>query len=503
MSRLLSLNFSLALSFIMTPLITATPRSQFKTARPQFVISKSLATQSRGDDALATVRRLDRENGGAGVAAAGQLSAAEHLRRGNIYLTNRVFKEARAHFQTLIDSYPDDANVPAALYGIGRSYFVPRFYAESLPAFERLARDYTPSKDGREGLWALATSLLRMGRAADAVASYTEYVTNYPQGERVEAAYLNVIDALREAGRPAEALEWVTRTRAKYAGTATDTNALFARLRLDISESDWQRAVQDADELRRSFLNRTGVQTNAQEIAYLRAYSLGRMNRADEAFNAYLAIPDTGNSYYGALSTARLLSLSNAPSNAARRTLVNTRAANAHADIAAHSTLYPAPYREAILRATASRKVDPRLVLAIMRQESSFRLREKSPAAARGLLQLTIDVATKYAARAGINNLQEDDLYRPETSILVGAEYLNELARLFPDVPEALNVAAVAASYNGGEDNVTRWLKRARHKDAGIFTAEIGFSETKDYVNKVISNYRAYCQLYTSNLQRH
>ena len=66
---------------------------------------------------------------------------------------------------------------------------------------------------------------------------------------------------------------------------------------------------------------------------------------------------------------------------------------------------------------------------------------------------------------------------------------------MFPNQPEA-----VAASYNGGEDNVARWVKRAKQKDPGVFTAEVGFEETKGYVQKVMANYRAYQQLYTANL---
>ena len=75
------------------------------------------------------------------------------------------------------------------------------------------------------------------------------------------------------------------------------------------------------------------------------------------------------------------------------------------------------------------------------------------------------------------------------------SEYLAHLADLFPRMLEP-----VAASYNGGEDNVARWVKRANHKDPGVFTAEIGFEETKAYVQKVMSNYRAYRQLYTADL---
>lgn len=451
--------------------------------------SSSLEPQ---DNELGNVRRLDREGRGADRRLP-QLSPAEHVRRAGVYLTNRAFAEAREHFQTLIERYPEDVNVPAALYGIGRSYFQVRGYEESMPFFERLARDYGQVKEGREGLYSLASALLRRGRASEAAARYREYVERFPAGERIEFAYLNVIDGLREAGRPLEAIQWVARTRERFNGTPTATNALFSRLRLDVAGSDWQRAIQTADELRTNAFSRK-VMTTPDEVAYLRAYSLERAGRTNEAINAYLAIPDRIDSYYGGLATGRLLALN----NISRRAEVNARAERVKAQINSTANLYPALYREAILREANNRKVDPRLVLAIMRQESGFRPRAKSPAAARGLLQLTIDTATRYAAHVGLNNLRDEDLYRPETSILLGSEYLADLSRQFPDLPEA-----VAASYNGGEDNVARWVKRAGgQRDPGVFTAEVGFDETKNYVYKVMANYRAYKQLYTADLRR-
>ena len=443
------------------------------------------------DNELDTVRRLDRE----GRTADGhlpQLSPAEHLRRAGIYLTNRAFAEAREHFQALIERYPNDTNVPAALYGTGRSYFQVKAYDESLPFFERLVRDFAQTKEGREGLYSLASALLRLGRADEAATRYREYTERYPMGERIEFAYLNVIDSLREAGRAQEAINWIGRTRDKFAGMPTATNALFALLRLYVAGGDWQHAIKTADELRAAAFS-SKVMTSPDEVAYLRAYSLERAGRIEEATDAYLSIPDRVDSYYGWLSTTRLLALD----NAAKRPLVNDRAARVNTQIRSAASLYPAPYREAILREASRRKVDPRLVLAIMRQESGFRPRAKSMAAARGLLQLTIDTATKYAAHVGLNNLRDEDLYRPETSILLGSAYLSELSRQFPGLPEA-----VAASYNGGEDNAARWVKRAGQRDPGVFTAEVGFDETKNYVYKVMANYRAYKQLYTADLLR-
>ena len=482
------MNYFVSLLLLSSSLIFFTPAPS--TAGPTGIDVTSSRLFLIQENELGAIRRLDREGRGADGKLP-MLSPAEHMRRGGIYLTNRAFAEAREHFLALIERYPNDVNVPGALYGTGRSYFQMRGYQESVPFFERLVRDFPQTRDGREGLYSLASALLRLGRASEAAARYAEYTIRYPSGEKIDFAYLNVIDSLREAGRPLEAIPWIASTREKFAGTAIATNALFARLRLDVSVGDWAHAIQTADELRRLPFSKK-VMTSPDEILYLKAYSLERAGRVEEALNVYMTIPDRADSYYGGLATARLLAINN-PS---RRTAVNARLDRVSAQIKSAATLYPAPYRETILREASRRRIDPRLVLAIMQQESNFRPRVKSNAAARGLLQLTIDTASKYAAHVGLNNLRDDDLYRPETSILLGSEYIADLARMFPDLPEA-----IVASYNGGEDNVARWIKRAGRRDPGVFTSEVGFDETKNYVNKVMAGYRAYKQLYTADLR--
>jgi peptidoglycan lytic transglycosylase len=449
------------------------------------------AFQSAHDRTLEAVRRSDREDREADGTLK-RLKPAEHLRRANVYMTNRAFEEAREHWQALIKYYPQDPGVPEAMFGIGRSFFQSRAYAEAFDTYDRLAKKFPTTKEGREGLNFSGAALLRLGRASEAVNRYVQYINQFPNGERIDTAYLNVIDGLREAGRPQDALAWVTRTIQRFAGTPNETNALFAKLRLSVAEANWEEAVDTADKLNtRSF--QKGVSTTTVEVAYLRAYSLEQAGEREKAVNAYLSIPDGINSYYGWLATERLLAITNDRT----RPLANQRAQRVADQISSAESTYPAPYRQAIVRAAKARKLDPRFVLAIIRQESVFRPLAKSPAGARGLLQLTIDAAQKYAAGAGLNTLQENELYRPDTSILVGSEYLAHLASLFPKMLEP-----VAASYNGGEDNVARWVKRARQKDPGVFTAEIGFDETKAYVQKVMSNYRAYRQLYTADLIR-
>jgi soluble lytic murein transglycosylase len=484
-----SLSFIL-LTFTMLNVTAHQPLS-LSTAVTSTRFSPVAIQGSSSDASLAAVRRQDREaRNSKGVLT--RLSPEEHLRRAGIYHTNRAFEEAREHWQALMNYYPDDPRVAQALLGIGRSYFQSRRYADAYDAYDRLARNYPSTKEGREGLNFSAAALLRMGRTSEAADRYVEYINRFPDGERIETAHLNAIDTLREAGRAQDAMTWIARTRERFAGTPTETNALFGQLRLDVSESNWRHAVSTADELSRKGFQK-GVATTPAEVVYLKAYSLDRAGKRDDALAAYLAVPAGLDSYYGWLANDRLGNVADAK----RRALVDERLSrnNSQAEVVADG--YPAPYRQAILSAAKSRKLDPRFILAIIRQESVFRPLAKSPAGARGLLQLTIDAAQKYATNAGINGLRENQLYQPETSILIGSEYLSELSNMFPNLLEA-----VAASYNGGEDNVARWVRRARQKDAGVFTSEIGFDETKAYVQKVMNNYRVYRQLYDADLKR-
>jgi soluble lytic murein transglycosylase-like protein len=448
--------------------------------------------QSASDAALNSVRSSDRAERSADGKFGPQVTAAEHMRRAGIYMTNRAFAAAREHWQAVIDNFPDDVNVPGAWFGMARSYYQERHYEEARQTYEKVAHDFPQTKEGREGLNFSASALLRMGRGAEAAARYAEYLERYPEGERIDTAHLNIIDGYREDGRPTEAITWIEKTRQRFAGTATETNAIFARLRLDIALGDWQHAVQTADELISKPLP-LGSNTSADELLYLKAHSLNRAGRTQDAIRVYLMIPDNPNSYYGALATARLAASSdpNARQHAAERS------SSVQSAITAALTDYPAPYQMQIVSEAKKRGLDPRLVLAIMKQESRFKPNAKSPSAARGLLQLTIDAAQRYAARAGIKQATEDSLYRPDIAIAIGCEYLGELSRMFAGLPEA-----IAASYNGGEDNVARWLARSNQNDAGVFTSEIGFSESKNYVFKVLGYYRAYRQLYTADLKR-
>jgi soluble lytic murein transglycosylase len=158
--------------------------------------------------------------------------------------------------------------------------------------------------------------------------------------------------------------------------------------------------------------------------------------------------------------------------------------------------LYPAPYADSLLRFAPEGKVDARFVLAIMRQESRYRADVKSNAAARGLLQFISTTSDKIADELNRENFTQDELYNPATAIQFGSRYLSNLFKKFP-----AQTAAVAASYNGGEDNVARWLARAKTDNPDRYVPEIIFTQSKDYVYKVMANYRVYQMFYDEQLK--
>ena len=141
-------------------------------------------------------------------------------------------------------------------------------------------------------------------------------------------------------------------------------------------------------------------------------------------------------------------------------------------------------------RHAVTRDVDPRLVLSIARQESRYDPDVKSYAAARGLLQFISSTSLQIATQLNLRDFDQSDLYSPETAILVGSQYLRNL------LDEFKTPQAAAAAYNGSEDSVRRWIARSRSTDVDRFVIEVAKGQTKDYVFKVMNNYRAYQAIY-------
>jgi soluble lytic murein transglycosylase len=152
--------------------------------------------------------------------------------------------------------------------------------------------------------------------------------------------------------------------------------------------------------------------------------------------------------------------------------------------------IYPVAARDTIVAESRRAGLDPALVAGLIRQESNFNPGARSPAGARGLMQVMPAVGKSIAPSAGITSWDPALLYDPGINIEIGIRHLAPLLKRQPDVARSL------AAYNAGGSRVARWSTKRGADDPEIFTERIPFSETRDYVKSVLRNREFYQVLY-------
>lgn len=152
--------------------------------------------------------------------------------------------------------------------------------------------------------------------------------------------------------------------------------------------------------------------------------------------------------------------------------------------------IYPVAARDTIVAESRRAGLDPALVAGLIRQESNFNPGARSPAGARGLMQVMPAVGKSIAPSAGITSWDPALLYDPGINIEIGIRHLAPLLKAQPNVERSL------AAYNAGGSRVARWSTKRGADDPEIFTERIPFSETRDYVKNVLRNREFYRVLY-------
>ncbi|WP_315758603.1 MULTISPECIES: transglycosylase SLT domain-containing protein [unclassified Bradyrhizobium] len=137
-------------------------------------------------------------------------------------------------------------------------------------------------------------------------------------------------------------------------------------------------------------------------------------------------------------------------------------------------------------------EVEPSVVFSIARQESAFNQAVVSPAQAYGLMQVTPDAGRYVCKRAGVsfdlNRMKTDPVYNAQ----LGAA---ELGGLLEDYRGSYIMTF--AAYNAGRGSVRKWVERYGDPrdpkvDAVDWVELIPFSETRNYVQRVMENLQVY-----------
>jgi soluble lytic murein transglycosylase len=137
-------------------------------------------------------------------------------------------------------------------------------------------------------------------------------------------------------------------------------------------------------------------------------------------------------------------------------------------------------------------EVEPSVIYSIARQESAFNPAVVSPAQAYGLMQVTPDAGRYVCKRAGVSF----DLQRMKTDSVYNATLgAAELGGLLEDYRGSYILTF--AGYNAGRGSVKKWIERYGDPrdpkvDAVDWVELIPFSETRNYVQRIMENLQVY-----------
>ncbi len=159
------------------------------------------------------------------------------------------------------------------------------------------------------------------------------------------------------------------------------------------------------------------------------------------------------------------------------------------------SLRYPTPYRDLIRSSANSENIDEAWVYGLTRQESRFMHYAKSGVGASGLMQLMPATAKWAAKRMGLSSYSNDKIHDLSTNIGIGTYYM----RYTLDLMGGQAVMATAA-YNAGPSRAKRWMASGP-LEAAIYIESIPFTETRNYVQKVMANANLYAPRLGTKIQ--
>ena len=150
---------------------------------------------------------------------------------------------------------------------------------------------------------------------------------------------------------------------------------------------------------------------------------------------------------------------------------------------------YPMPYKEDVIEAANSINLNSAYVYGLMRQESRFMVDAKSSVGASGLMQIMPATAKWTAKRMGMKNFRPEQLQQRKTNIAIGTQFLKLVLDNFQG-----SMPMAAAAYNAGPSRPRRW-RNGPLMEGAAWAECIPFSETRDYVKKVLANTNMYAAI--------
>ena len=406
------------------------------------------------------------------------------LLSGRAFLRSGDTLQAIATLERIVAAFPDSLLAGDALSLIGLSYEEQEEWEAALEVYARLLRFYPQGHPGDSARWRRAWLVYRQGKLEAAVHELGHLLADYSHSSLKPQALYWRARWLEESGEKAAAAKAFHRL---LKAEASNPYAVYyvqaARQRLGLKPARLptrpQPSVPDPP---------PAVVAKARALVSLRLTE----QAAAEYWEIARAHPQNLPLLWEACWVLAQANQFDRVVTLARRILPAPNKTGQAGDPhpAFWTYLYPRAYWPWVDHHAREVRLDPYLVMAVMREESAFAPTALSRAGARGLMQLMPATATRVAAET--NFPSSPDVDTPGPNIALGTRYLAQLLEEFGG-----DLALTLAAYNAGPHNVRRWLKNHHAiRDSEVFVEEIPYPETQRYVKRVLASYDRYRALY-------
>jgi soluble lytic murein transglycosylase len=439
-------------------------------------LSVSLASPALNAERLALwVEACAREdNSIAALAALSQIQAIDAhssayqsalYSAGNLFFRLGDWQNAGRQYQTLVESFPQGSHTQDAGWRLIWCYYLGGAHDQARQAFRDYLSHYARSAHAPAALYWLGRLEEEHGAIRDAQALYSLLQNRFAHSFYAEQASLR--EQKLPAGRPAE-VPSPNSTAGEVAQQIPPRDpspipSCPANLPAESLQPALALQALSLDSLAEQYLKASLAAWPAQpELRFfLSQLEAGQGNASAGLFDAIKIVPDY--SFYEFSELPREM----------------------------WNLLFPQTYWKLVQRQARANRLDPYLVMGLIRQESAFNARASSSADARGLMQVLPKTASRSKRPSRIRSTGAR-LYNPTYNVRFGCSYLRSLLKDFEGKPEL-----ALAAYNAGDFRVREWLKGNSFRDSSEFLEAIPIHATRIYVESVLRDAAIYRQLLT------
>jgi peptidoglycan lytic transglycosylase len=359
----------------------------------------------------------------------------------------------------------------------------------AIGAYREAGKENGSPSTAAEASWQVGWLRYHESKYRDAVRSFEDsrrYLPTGSYGARARYWEARSLEKLGDADRARQALESLCK-EAPYSyycqsGRARDGSSPIGHDAVPLPGAQFSLEISEPKD-----------QSIKADVHYQRAMELRLLGWSPEAAEELFSLlPKLGNDRTGILWLARLLSAAgeySRPLSVIQASFAEVLDRGGPAIPREFWELaYPAGYYD-LIRGVLPADVDPYVVTAVIREESAYNPVAVSGAGAVGLMQLMPQTAQMILAES--ESTSRDRLFDPCLNIRLGSRYLAHLKKKFPN-----NLIYVIAAYNAGPEIVSKWVRQYSDKEEDEFIDLIPYTETRNYVKKVLRSYWEYKRIY-------